>query len=868
MPAAMSPDALRVGLDAAGPQNGASVARALGLDGTGVLAGIPGAADNWQTSPGIMIDALWPGLTVDWDMLRRRDMNFERDAIFPMAPFDNETYAALRSDAAQSVHSRGPLQAIRIRRQPYGLLPVSSLDAWVSSSTGDAVGDLKARILRHLRPFWLAAAGALPRAGSGKDQDEELAGVLWQDSLSTALVWRSAVGAGDGISNTSDPAAPLTILPDIAPTATLLCQNVDADPQPYQRPDGRPSGGDRRPLEGPPRDRGGLRRLSADGRRHDRGQGPVPHQHAPRLEPPLTKSMLYALFAYGQLREGHEAIPPDGIPDLDAFWRPRAERQIRLLKALETIPADELALLTAETIDLFSHRLDAWITSLATRRLRRLRAVRPDGCHIGGFGWIESLQPAAPAPALESPPPGFTDVQVREEDTYVLAPSLHHATSAAVLRAGFNSHADEQAFGVNLVSGRSRRARWIVDGVRNGQPLGALLGYWVERELHEARKDEVIDDVRAAFPAPIVPDPDNPESAAAALEAIAPRSVVDGLAMYKAIAGTSDVPATPVQAAALAALTAAAPQIVKDLADLVDGVGDLVLAESVHQLVGGSPMRAGMAADTLGRGESLPSRFDVITSPRSGVGLTCSVAVMLPVAGDSGDRGWSGDRPRARLAPQAEAWVASLLGPRSSWKIACSVGGDPRDCGLDEIDLCALDVVFEMDTRAAGGAGALERHILAHVREREGAGADASVALASGERGTTWALLSSVVKRIMGVLAAAQPLQGAHLESAEPVSGSHSRRRRVRCPRHCRIRLRDRGDGRAGSRLRCARRCVAGGIGPRARPTLPARPPWSSQSAPEDSSLASTARRRLFARSTRRSSRHRRPRPVSRRRAR
>ena len=72
-----------LGLDPAGPQNGASVARALGLDGTGVLAGIPGAADDWQTSPGIMIDALWPGLTVDWDMLRRRDMNFEREQHLP-----------------------------------------------------------------------------------------------------------------------------------------------------------------------------------------------------------------------------------------------------------------------------------------------------------------------------------------------------------------------------------------------------------------------------------------------------------------------------------------------------------------------------------------------------------------------------------------------------------------------------------------------------------------------------------------------------------------------------------------------------------------------------------------------------------------
>ncbi len=52
---------------------------------------------------------------------------------------------------------------------------------------------------------------------------------------------------------------------------------------------------------------------------------------------------------------------------------------------------------------------------------------------------------------------------------------------------------------------------------------------------------------------------------------------------------------------------------------------------------------------------------------------------------------------------------------------------------------------------------------------------------------------------------------GSASRSAEPVSGSRSRRRRVRCPRRCRIRIRDRGDGRAGSRVRCARRCVAGG---------------------------------------------------------
>jgi hypothetical protein len=758
---AQSPDALRLSFDPDGPANASLTSRALGIgDGLAALAGVTGALDDWQTSAGTIVDALWAGLTVDWDMLRRRDMNFAHDNIFPMAPFDEATYGALRSDAAAFVRSRGPLPAIRIRRQPYGLLPVSSLDAWVPVE-GDTLDALKLKLLRHLRPFWMAATGDLPRAGSGRDQDVALAGVLSQDAVSAGLVWRAAVGADIGTS-TSDPVAPLTMIPDIAAEATLLCQTVDNDAQPYKVP-----------LVGNPKatvEYWTTRRqiveacVAAPPFDADTIEAKVQFHLATHagVDPPLTKSMLYALFGYGQIREAHEAIPMDGIEDSDQFWRPRAERQIRLLQALERIPAADLELLTAETLDLFSHRLDAWITSLATRRLQQLRAERPAGCHLAGFGWVESLKPASRAPTLPDPPDGFSDVQAREEDTYVLAPSLHHAASAAVLRAGFDSHTDESAFGVNLVSGRARLARWIVDGVRNGQPLGALLGYWMERGLHDLRHDDLIDDVRAAFPSPIVPDPED-DQAAAALETIGARNVLDGLALYRGVKGQ---PMSAQQAAAVTMLTGAAPALLDGLRDLVDAVGDLVLAESVHQLVAGNPMRAGLAADTLGRGESVPSRFDVITSPRSGVGLTCSVAVVLSATGAHDDLGWNRSRPRARLAPQAEAWAALFLGQRSSWRIACTTTVDgiatEEDCGLDELDVCALDVVFESDVRTSSGSGVLERRILSRVRDR--AGANASVALASGGRATAWALLSSLVKRIVDLLAAAQPLQPAHLD--------------------------------------------------------------------------------------------------------
>ena len=45
------------------------------------------------------------------------------------------------------------------------------------------------------------------------------------------------------------------------------------------------------------------------------------------------------------------------------------------------------------TIDLASYRLDAWITSFATKRLASMRAAQPQGVYVGGYGWVENLKP-------------------------------------------------------------------------------------------------------------------------------------------------------------------------------------------------------------------------------------------------------------------------------------------------------------------------------------------------------------------------------------------------------------------------------------------------------------------------------------------
>jgi hypothetical protein len=143
-----------------------------------------------------------------------------------------------------------------------------------------------------------------------------------------------------------------------------------------------------------------------------------------------------------------------------------------------------------ETLDTCSHRPDAWVTSLATRRLDELRKTSPSGIRLGGYGWVEDVRPGSRWQPVAAPPGIIGTVfQATANKGFLQAPSLTHAATAAILRSGYLAHLDEgqgNSFAVNLSSDRVRRAEWLLQGVRQGQPLGALLGYRFERQLQES----------------------------------------------------------------------------------------------------------------------------------------------------------------------------------------------------------------------------------------------------------------------------------------------------------------------------------------------------------------------------------------------
>lgn len=62
-------------------------------------------------------------------------------------------------------------------------------------------------------------------------------------------------------------------------------------------------------------------------------------------------------------------------------------------KLLENLPTAELHRLFGETLDLSSHRLDAWLIGFYDQRLKEMRKTRPKGLYIGCYGWVEDLRP-------------------------------------------------------------------------------------------------------------------------------------------------------------------------------------------------------------------------------------------------------------------------------------------------------------------------------------------------------------------------------------------------------------------------------------------------------------------------------------------
>ena len=419
------------------------------------------------------------------------------------------------------------------------------------------------------------------------------------------------------------------------------------------------------------------------------------------------------------------------------------------LATLAKLPTAELERRFGETLDACSHRLDAWITAAATIRLQTLRATTPNGCHLGGFGFVENIRPGEAG----EPIGGF-----------IHAPSPAHAGAAAILRNGFLSRGGAgSAYDIDLSSSRVRGALSLIDGVRQGDPLSSLLGQSLERDLHGRQLDILIAPLRGYFPlvAGKTSAGDGPT------EFVAAGNIVDGLALRQAwnakaapFAEASDLPTlTPTQLTSFQAALDA-------LNDAVDGIADVLTAESIFQAVRGNPTASAASLDAMAAGV-LPPMPEVAQTPLAGNSFTQRLAVALTAASSPAD-GWGAITPRAAAEPALDHWIGTLLGSPDS--IGCRVvfpDGSHHDLQLNTLGLRPIDFVALARTQPTGlGDSELDRRVLT------AATAPAGAQVLYGTTTVSWSMADAIelAGTIGALLAVARPLASTDL--VQPVDSA------------------------------------------------------------------------------------------------
>jgi hypothetical protein len=394
--------------------------------------------------------------------------------------------------------------------------------------------------------------------------------------------------------------------------------------------------------------------------------------------------------------------------------------------------------------------------SIVNHRLWQMRRSRSDGethasgIHLGAFGWLEPLKPDAAA----LPSPTLTDEQrkifQRPQDAplqrdpanggHILAPSLNHAVTAAVMRSGYlhnSTPASPSLLAVDLTSSRVRIALQFIEGIRNGQSLGALLGYQFERRLHdrhaEAEVDRFIYEVRRAFPLVAKRIRDSIEAGAesASIKSIEARNVCDGMLLLEHVRkGTiKTYPWGKDLAPANATEQGIIDEEVTALFQIQDAIADLAISESIHQVASGNVDRGAAAMDAYGKG-GFPPEPDVVTTPRTGLSITHRIGLHLPVDAIAA----AGATPRAQAEPALDAWLAGVLPALTDIVVRVTAtntppGSVPQDLDVDvaALGLAPIDLLYLLDAASDAAMGEMDDRILQHVLATEGLCPDATV---------------------------------------------------------------------------------------------------------------------------------------------
>jgi hypothetical protein len=845
---------------------------------------IPNAGGLDQSDARAMQIALWPG-TLGYMMKTQ------------LAPvFDDETVAATRAFFTRHVSGRGPLPALRIGAQPYGILPTTAFDRinWFRVDDQQPASPHKSTymarlyaILRRVDDDWKPLVGRLSfvgKRGANLDPHQLLLDVLGLHPNSVEYYplqaesvehkfyelsfWNFSFALN--FFNLFPAIIPLTLLRSLGyagqEVPELLNKVFKARQTPLDGPliDDRPlseSEGIRAYAAGKnyiqwltDAARTGFEALQQESG-FDAGKKPAAllylllrhalqlsfHETAVRLgvtagviqdatllmrdapfvhvsaQPPAGGTTAAAAAAsesrYDLLFRADERVTRDAtllIGDYVArnvmVADPDLREQIEALERLSLASTARLERAFAEHIDCCSYRLDAWKTGLLSRQLELMRQAgqrqeQSAGTFLGAFGWLEQLRPEGKV-LMPAELPDDLAVEINRHDTTPLtrdatngglvhAPSLNHATTAAVLRNGYL--ANDGRLAVNLSSRRVQLALGVLEGMRNGQSLGALLGYQFERHVHDNGPllvRELIYPLRRQFPLAVnqitatrsqAGGAGETDEERMAREAIAAMNVVDGRKMLEHaereqnFAYPFGVTTLPRRAADReAAITNALAHV----RDVNDAVADLVLAEGVHQAVLGNYDRSAGMLDAFAKG-NYPPEPEVIQTPRSGIALTLRAAIHLPPQPPANPLPAELPTltPLAAAEPALNSWLAGRLPAVAGDIVGCRVKFTDRATNTEQtpfisqrqLGLHPVDLVYRVEASPDQALGDLDDLILRHLHAHHTPRHDREILIQYTERvngHVTWFELQALLRSLRALATASRPLQPADLMRA------------------------------------------------------------------------------------------------------
>ena len=433
---------------------------------------------------------------------------------------------------------------------------------------------------------------------------------------------------------------------------------------------------------------------------------------------------------------------------------------LKAFNLLKDLPHQHLEKLLVDHLDVCNYRLDAWMLGLASERLGKLRAKpQGKGIHLAAFGYLENLKPANDLwidVKLQDQPVTLTIDRNTPTGTYVLpilnvpgadsatwakhlargivylgsdpnfqikanpdqasgfeykaaaralqghgfivAPSLAHAATAAVLHSGYQQNkqkGNDQAFAVNINADRVGKAMNLLRGVQAGHSLNEQFGYWLERKMYENKLGAYVRPMRKAFPLYSETqewnsnNPSRPSSGNMTLS-------IDGLVFLETYQKNRTEWQSKVAPIVPPANLNILNKLVVDLLDIYDALSDLLLAEGVFQMVQGNAEKASLALKMGGNGGNITlPEITKIAAPFQLFGQRMA----LVLNGVGNDQSWPVSKsPLSTLLPQLNEWLSPQLPKLEKIKLSARVDAATEQLTFDFsiLELQPLDLLLRL----------------------------------------------------------------------------------------------------------------------------------------------------------------------------